>query len=260
MNSFGYYNYPSFPVYMPPAFQIPWIVPQSQALPQLISKKYQRTWKKSQVEEAFIAATQYCIVNSKRVEDLKIEDFQQIGLNFKQTPEQIMMKVNEINKSQTLRPGIWSDAEDELLLSLLKKGLGKWGKIANFLNSDVHGGLKIRTGKMCKERWNNYLNPEINRGMWTDAEDVLILEKYKIFGCRWSLIAKCIKDRTESSVKNRIKSLLNKLKQDSNSSQSESSGIERIISEKKTQISENFQAHQPDSCIPEPMHKHIPKA
>lgn len=33
-----------------------------------------------------------------------------------------------------------------------------------------------RRGKQCRERWNNYLDPEINRGEWTDEEDYKLLQ------------------------------------------------------------------------------------
>ena len=110
------------------------------------------------------------------------------------------------------------------------------GKVANVLNKEIHTGLKVRTGKQCKERWNNYLNPEVNRGPWTDREDVLALENYKIHGNKWSIISKSMKNRTESVVKNKIKSLLNKVKQDLNSMNDLLIGIDKMILIKKQKI------------------------
>lgn len=225
--------YFSYPCFIPSLVQTPLPVLQPDTIPSLSLKKYQRTWKKTQVEQVFTASTKYCISTNRQLEDLNLEDYRIIGQNFKQNPEQIMMKVNEINKCQTLRPGVWSESEDELLLSILRKGVEKWGKISNFLNNEIHNGLKIRTGKMCKERWNNYLNPDINRGKWTDAEDILVLENFLKYGSKWSLIAKFIKDRTESSVKNRIKSLMNKIKSDLQSLDSIEEGVKKMIKLKK---------------------------
>ncbi|OMJ70673.1 hypothetical protein SteCoe_31302 [Stentor coeruleus] len=200
------------------------------------SKKYHRTWKKNQVEEVFNLTTRFCQTHNRRIEDLSLRDFESIAQNFEQTPEQVMIKVNEINRSGTLRPGIWSQAEDDLLKSVLKKGLEKWGQIANILNKEVHKGLKIRTGKQCKERWNNYLNPEVNRGPWCEEEDIVALENYKIHGNKWSVISKCISNRTESAVKNRIKSLINKIKQDLSTMDDLSVGIDRVIAKKKSNM------------------------
>lgn len=203
------------------------------------NKKYHRTWKKQQVEEVFSAATKYCQDVGKQIEELNLRDFEIIANGFEQSAEQIMIKVNEISKSGTLRPGIWSAPEDELLVSVLKKGIEKWGQIANLLNKEMHKGLKIRTGKQCKERWNNYLNPDVNRGSWTESEDITALECYKIHGNKWSVIAKSINNRTESSVKNRIKSLLNKIKQDLTTMDDLNIGIDRVILKKSLAVPKN---------------------
>ena len=195
-------------------------------------KKYHRTWKKNQIEEIFNLTLKHCQNCGKNIEDLNIKDFEGIAKGFEQSPEQVMNKVNEINKSGTLRPGIWSQAEDEMLSSILKKGIEKWGQIANLLNKEVHKGLKIRTGKQCKERWNTYLNPAVNRGSWTVEEDIRILENYKTHGNKWSVISKSITNRTESAVKNRIKSMLNKIKQDLSTMDNLNSGIDMMIQSK----------------------------
>jgi hypothetical protein len=121
-----------------------------------------------------------------------------------------MKKLLEIRANGTLRPGAWSHAEDEALVKLIQEKKDRWGEIAAVINLSMHNGIKLRSGKQCKERWNNHLNPEINRGPWTRIEDISLLEKYKRYGNKWSQIAKKVDRRTESSVKNRIKSLLNR--------------------------------------------------
>jgi Myb-like DNA-binding domain len=211
------------------------------------SKKYHRTWKKNQVEEVFNSTTKYCQSLSKSMDELNFKDFEIIAKNFEQTPEQIMNKVNEIYQNGTLRPGIWSQPEDDLLKTVLKKGLEKWGQIANLLNKEIHKGLKIRTGKQCKERWNNYLNPQVNRGAWTEQEDIIALESYKTHGNKWSIISKSIPDRTESAVKNRIKSLINKIKQDLNTMDDLSVGIDKIIMKKQNFIMESSKVDKKNS-------------
>ncbi|OMJ79575.1 hypothetical protein SteCoe_20383 [Stentor coeruleus] len=207
--------------------------------PSAIPKKYHRTWKKNQIEQVFNQTSAYCQLHNLKIEALTLMDFEKIAKDFEQTPEQVMIKVNEINRSGTLRPGIWSQNEDELLNSVLKKGLEKWGQIAGILNKEIHKGLKIRTGKQCKERWNNYLNPEVNRGSWTEDEDITALESYKMHGNKWSIISKSISKRTESAVKNRIKSLINKIKQDLSSIDDLEAGINKVIEKKKKKLREN---------------------
>jgi hypothetical protein len=56
----------------------------------------------------------------------------------------------------------WSKKEDELLKNLVLKGDKKpWAVIAHELNS-VSKGVE-RTGKQCRERWRNHLDPDIKK-------------------------------------------------------------------------------------------------
>ena len=34
--------------------------------------------------------------------------------------------------------------------------------------------LKGRSGKQCRERWHNHLDPNINKSPWTDKEELII--------------------------------------------------------------------------------------
>lgn len=42
-------------------------------------------------------------------------------------------------------------------------GIKHWGKIA--------AALPTRTGKQCRERWHNQLDPAINKGGWSALEE-----------------------------------------------------------------------------------------
>jgi len=70
----------------------------------------------------------------------------------------------------------------------------------------------VRNGKQCRERWYNFLNPEINRDPFTVEEDLEILKKRKQIGNRWSEIVKSLPGRTENNVKNRFNCLYKKVK------------------------------------------------
>jgi hypothetical protein len=60
-----------------------------------------------------------------------------------------------------------------------------------------------RTPKQCRERWNNQLNPKINKGPWTLEEDIMLVRKQRQLGNRWAEISRFLPGRTDTLVKNR---------------------------------------------------------
>lgn len=89
----------------------------------------------------------------------------------------------------------WTQTEDVTLTSLVNThGNKKWSAVA--------GCLPGRTGKQCRERWNNHLRPDIKRGAWSEQEEKLLVEAHKSMGNRWADIAAAIPGRTENAVKN----------------------------------------------------------
>jgi hypothetical protein len=57
--------------------------------------------------------------------------------------------------------GPWSASEDQQLTELVGQYGGKhWARIASLLPG--------RTGKQCRERWCNNLDPSLKKGAWTN--------------------------------------------------------------------------------------------
>jgi len=92
--------------------------------------------------------------------------------------------------------GPWYYEEDQILLkAIAENSEAKWSELATFLPG--------RTGKQCRERWHNQLNPAISKEPWTEEEDRIILREYAQCGPRWADIAAELRGRTDNAVKNR---------------------------------------------------------
>ena len=107
-----------------------------------------------------------------------------------------------MNKRQNVAKGThqrvpFSDEEDIMLVKLIQRfGTDDWKKISN--------NIPHRNARQCKERWNNFLCPKLNKNPWTEAEDALLLEKYKIFGSQWKKISAFFDRRSHIAVRNRM--------------------------------------------------------
>jgi hypothetical protein len=60
-----------------------------------------------------------------------------------------------------------------------------------------------RTARQCRERYKNYLSPDLSTRPWNDVEDVLLREKVRQFGPRWAQISHFFPGRSDVGLKNR---------------------------------------------------------
>ena len=65
----------------------------------------------------------------------------------------------------------WTAEEDDTIRQLMQKSSApvQWSMMAAQMN-----GL---TGKQCRERWHNQLDPEVSKQAWSTEEDHTLIEK-----------------------------------------------------------------------------------
>ncbi|GMI41990.1 hypothetical protein TeGR_g8253 [Tetraparma gracilis] len=105
-----------------------------------------------------------------------------------------------VTKRRIQRPSkdkkAWTKEEDTVLLKLVAEhGVTMWSKISD--------ALGCRSGKQCRERYHNHLDPSVKKGSWTREEDALILTLQKKYGNSWAKITSFLPGRTDNAVKNR---------------------------------------------------------
>jgi hypothetical protein len=64
--------------------------------------------------------------------------------------------------------------------------------------------MDSRSGKQCRERYLNHLNPDVKKGDWTNDEDKRILALHDTLQNRWCKYVEYLPGRTDCSIKNRF--------------------------------------------------------
>jgi hypothetical protein len=121
--------------------------------------------------------------------------------------------IQSSSRFRRIRPGLikgpWKKEEDTKLLFFYEKYGKNWAAISK--------EMPHRTGKQIRDRFLNSLDTGYNKGKFSEEEDKMILKYHKIYGNKWSEIAKKLKARTGDKVKNRFYSFLKKKLQNNKS-------------------------------------------
>lgn len=100
----------------------------------------------------------------------------------------------------------FSPQEDQNLIRLVSiYGDQDWKKISTEISKTSH---KVkRTSRQCKDRYINYLSPEIKNSQWTMEEDQCLIFHYLLTPYHWRSMTNLFPGRSEVSIKNRFNHL-----------------------------------------------------
>lgn len=99
-----------------------------------------------------------------------------------------------------VKGGVWTNVEDEILKAAVSKyGLNQWSRVASLLAK--------KSAKQAKARWNEWLNPNIDKSEWSREEDEKLLSLAKLLPNQWRSIAPII-GRTATHCVERYQKLL----------------------------------------------------
>lgn len=133
-------------------------------------------------------------------------------------------------------------SEDRMLLQLIEQYGDKcnWNIIANEMEN--------KSARQCRDRWTQFLNPNISKAPFTYEEDKLLIEQIKKMGTVWCKICKFFKNRSVIQLKNRYSCL----KRHMNKENWQEELMEIHAQEMSSPESEIIPPPEPELTFPEP--------
>ncbi|CAH8277595.1 unnamed protein product [Arabidopsis lyrata] len=123
---------------------------------------------------------------------------------FKRPSNEVQEEINSLLSRR------WTLSEDLKLKELVAvSGPRKWTQIGKQMQG--------RTGKTCRSRWFNHLDPRIRNDAFSDEEEKLLIKAYNEWGCQWSRIARLFRGRTDRQMQKLWRKVMKKLKKTSTS-------------------------------------------
>jgi pre-mRNA-splicing factor CDC5/CEF1 len=105
-----------------------------------------------------------------------------------------------------IKGGVWKNTEDEILkAAVMKYGKNQWARVASLLNR--------KSGKQCKARWYEWLDPSIKKTEWSKEEEEKLLHLAKLMPNQWRTIAPIV-GRTAAQCMDQYERLLDQAQEE----------------------------------------------
>ena len=145
-------------------------------------------------------------------EDIKLISLVESNINIKQkrkwkiisnhfigkTSKQCFSRYNRIKSN--IKKGRWSVEEDHKIKDLVALYNFNWAKVSKLIDN--------RTPKQIRDRFINYLDPNLNSNPFTISENNKIINFVRENGKQWVKLSKLIIGKSPLSIKNKYFSLL----------------------------------------------------
>jgi hypothetical protein len=93
---------------------------------------------------------------------------------------------------------IFTREEDSELARLINvHGVDDWGFIARNMPHEF-------TARQCRERWKNYLDPQLHHCSWTTEEDRQLMREFDRLGPKWIPLSRRFPGRSGNAIRNRV--------------------------------------------------------
>ena len=101
---------------------------------------------------------------------------------------------NSSNPKGSAKMKFTAEEDSKLLELVAAQGAHNWPKIAE--------SFPHRNARQCRERYKNYLAPDVSKKPFSDDEETLLRSLIEKHGKKWSYISQFFQNRTDVSLKN----------------------------------------------------------